>query len=278
MAASKPKDTGLLRLQVVLARAGIASRRKSEELITSRRVTVNGKVVSKLGTRVNPNKDHVQVDGKPIAKAPSTMLYILLNKPKGVLTAVEDDRGRPVVRDLLRGIKERVYPVGRLDWNTEGVLLLTNDGDLTHKLMHPSYEVPRVYRVKVRGIPDTKTLIRLRRGIMLDDGRSPPALIKRLEDTGTNSWLEITVREGRNRLIRRMCQAVGHPVNKLERTSFGGLKTHGLKPGQWRYLLKTELTRLKRVPKVTKKKVTKKPAKKSPRKTMGKARGTSGRG
>lgn len=233
-----------VRLQVVLARAGVASRRKCEDLIRQGRVTVNGKTVKELGTRVNPAIDHVKVNGKRVETAPEPLVYILLNKPKGTLSAASDDTDRPVVTGLLKGVSERVFPVGRLDWDTEGVLLLTNDGDLAHKLTHPKFEVPRTYEVKVRGMPIAETLERMRTGVYLEDGRTPPATVKRLDSTDKNAWLEITVHEGRNRLIRRMCQAVGHPVMKLRRVRFAGLTVTGLAPGQWRYLRDRELARL----------------------------------
>lgn len=234
-----------MRLQVALARAGVASRRKSEELIVEGRVTVNGETITQLGSKVGPD-DHIKVDGKLLQRQPREPVYILFNKPRETITAVTDDRGRRVVMDFLKEVKERVFPVGRLDWDTEGVLLITNDGDLANKLTHPSYEVPRTYRAKVRGVPDAKTLEKMRTGVYLDDGRTEPADVKVVERTEANSWLEITVREGRNRLVRRLCQAVGHPINKLRRTRYANLKTTGLRPGQWRYLTSQEVERLRR--------------------------------
>jgi pseudouridine synthase len=239
-------DSGAIRLQLVLSRAGVASRRKAEDLIVAGRVRVNGKVVTQLGTKVDPSESAIKVDGKLLGAAPQRPVYLLMNKPRGVLTAAVDADGRPVVTQLIRGIRQRVFPVGRLDLDTEGLLLLTNDGELAHKLTHPSFGVPRTYHAKVSGKPDARTLERMRKGVRLEDGPSGPARVRFVKPTDTNAWLEITVSEGRNRLIRRLCQAVGHPVSKLKRVSYGGLKLRGLSPGGWRELTDSEVAWLRK--------------------------------
>ncbi len=235
----------LQRLQKIISSAGIASRRKAEELIIQGRVRVNRKTVVEPGTRADPERDRIEVDGKVISlKGPR--VYILLNKPRGFISAVSDPRRRPVVTDLLKRVRERVYPVGRLDFDSEGALLLTNDGELAGRLIHPRYRVPKKYLVKVSDVPDERDLERLRKGVLLEDGRTLPARVRLVRKTKKNSWLEITVSEGRNRLIRRMCGKVGHPVLKLKRTSFAGIGPGRLRPGEWRYLRPDEVKRLKK--------------------------------
>lgn len=235
------------RLQKLISKAGIASRREAEKLILSKRVTVNGKVVVELGTKVDPDKDKVLVDGKPIAN--EKHVYFMLNKPKGVITSMKDERGRKTVVDLLSEVKERVYPVGRLDYQTEGLLLLTNDGELTNRLLHPRYEIYKTYIAKVRGIPGEEKLDLLRAGIRLEDGMAAPAIVKRIEilpEEGTTT-LEITIHEGRNRQVRRMCEAIGYPVKALKRVAFASLTTAGLRRGQYRELSKEEISMLKAI-------------------------------
>ena len=232
----------------MIAAAGVTSRRKAEELIVEGRVTVNGKTVTRLGTKVDPFSDRIEVDDNVISgKGARKKTYILLNKPKGVISALIDPEGRPVVTDLLKRIKGRVYPVGRLDYDAEGALLLTNDGDLANKLIHPRYSVSKRYHVKVRGVPDEKKLHRLATGVSLEDGRTLPAKSRLINKTnvGENSWIELTVTEGRNRLVKRMCQKVGHPVQKLKRISFAGIGVKGLKLGEFRFLTPAEIQRLK---------------------------------
>ncbi|MCK9910743.1 rRNA pseudouridine synthase, partial [Microbacteriaceae bacterium K1510] len=217
------------RLQKVLAQAGVASRRSCEELITQGRVRVNGKVVLELGTKVDPHADNIEVDGRPIKQEQKT--YILLYKPTGVITSLSDPQGRQVVTDLLTGVKERVYPVGRLDYDTSGLLLLTNDGELANRLAHPSFEIDKVYRARVKGIPTPAKIKQLAAGILLDDGMTAPGEAQLLEvDQAKNQALiQLTIHEGRNRQVRRMCEAVGHPVITLARIQVGFLTLHGVK-------------------------------------------------
>ena len=223
----------------MLARAGIGSRRACEELIAEGRVTVNGGP-ARLGHQVDPEKDLVEVDGKAIGIAPGLVHY-LLNKPQGVVTTVTDTHGRPTVVELVPA-EPRVFPVGRLDTDTEGLLLLTNDGELTHRLTHPSFGVEKEYIAQVEGVPPPSALRRLREGVELDDGRTAPAKVGALGP----SLLRITIHEGRNRQVRRMCEAVGHPVVRLVRTRIGPLADRRLKPGEWRVLTTAEVRSLER--------------------------------
>jgi pseudouridine synthase len=233
------------RLQKVLARAGVASRRASERFIVDGRVTVNGRVVTELGTRVDPERDAIKVDGRRLRTAPRAHHYLVVHKPRGYVTTLSDPQGRPTVRDLVRGIRRRVYPVGRLDLDSEGLLLLTDDGDLARELMDPRSRVPKTYHVKVQGTPDAAALSRLRRGVVLDGRRTLPARIK-IVRPGRNPWLEVTLVEGRNRQVRRMCQAVGHRVAKLRRVRLGPLDLGRMTPGDCRPLTAEELRELRR--------------------------------
>ena len=217
------------RLQKVLARAGLASRRASEELIAEGRVRVNG-VVAELGRRIDPEADEVTVDGVPVPVAPGLVHY-LLNKPRGVVTTAADPQGRPVVVALVPD-EPRVFPVGRLDADTEGLLILTNDGGFAHRLTHPSFGVPKEYLAEVEGTPSRGALRRLREGVELEDGPTVPATVS----TAGPHLLRITIHEGRNRQVRRMCEAVGHPVRRLVRTRIGPLHDRSLRPGAWREL------------------------------------------
>ncbi|MDF2570760.1 MAG: rluB, partial [Sporomusa sp.] len=237
----------LERLQKVIAQAGIASRRDAEELITAGRVTVNGKVVTELGTKIEPRRARVTVDGKPL-KA-EKYVYILLNKPKGVVTTLEDPRGRKTVADIVAKIPERIYPVGRLDYNTEGLLLLTNDGDVAYALTHPSHEIAKTYLVKVEGFPPEEKLDKLRVGIKLEDGVTAPAKINvvDIDQEKELTTLEIIIYEGKNRQIRRMCEAIGYPVKNLKRVQYAFLTLEGLRRGQYRQLLAGEVEQLKRL-------------------------------
>ncbi|MET0904334.1 MAG: pseudouridine synthase [Acidimicrobiales bacterium] len=228
-----------VRLQKVLAQAGLGSRRACEELIERRRVRVNGDVAV-LGRRVDPEHDVVEVDGAQIGVKPGLVHY-LLHKPIGVITTVSDPQGRPTVIDLVPA-EPRVFPVGRLDGDSEGLLLLTNDGDLTHRLTHPSFGVDKEYLAEVSGHPSRGALARLRDGVELDDGMTAPAKVAQLDDR----LLRITIHEGRNRQVRRMCEAVGHPVVRLVRTRIGPLTDRRLKPGQWRTLAQDEVRALER--------------------------------
>ncbi|HEV7861504.1 MAG TPA: pseudouridine synthase [Acidimicrobiia bacterium] len=229
------------RLQKVLARAGFGSRRACEELIGDGRVEVNGEVAV-LGRRVDPDHDRVTLDGVTIPLRPG-LVYYLLNKPAKVVTTASDPEGRPTVMDLVPG-EPRVFPVGRLDWDTEGLLLLTNDGDLAHGLTHPSRGVPKTYLVEVSGTPSRAAIRRLREGVDLDDGRTAPAQARVAQTTPAGTAVEIVIHEGRNRQVRRMCEAVGHPVRRLVRTRFGPLVDRRLAPGQWRPLSHTEIRAL----------------------------------
>lgn len=237
----------LERLQKVIAQAGVASRRDAEDLIKAGRVTVNGKTVTELGSKIEPKRDRVSVDGKPL-KA-EKYVYILLNKPKGVITTLEDPRGRKTVADLVAAIPERVYPVGRLDYNTEGLLIMTNDGDLTYALTHPSHEIAKTYLAKVHGYPPEEKLDKLRAGIKLEDGITAPAKINivAIDQEKQLTTLEITIYEGKNRQIRRMCEAIGFPVKNLKRVKFAFLTLEGIRRGQYRQLLAGEVEELKRL-------------------------------
>jgi 23S rRNA pseudouridine2605 synthase len=225
-----------MRLNAYLARAGIASRRGAEELIRAGRVRVNGEVAG-LATFVEP-RDAVELDGNPIEPEPLT--YVLLHKPAGVVTTARDPQGRPTVVGLV-GHERRVVPVGRLDADTTGALLLTNDGPLAHRLMHPRYEVDKVYEAEVEGEPSDETLAQLAEGVELDDGRTAPARVRRLGP----SLVELTIHEGRKHQVKRMLQAVGHPVRRLHRNRYAGLTLDGLAPGEWRELTSDEVKRLR---------------------------------
>ncbi|KYZ77473.1 pseudouridine synthase [Anaerosporomusa subterranea] len=233
------------RLQKVISQAGIASRRESESIITAGRVTVNGKVVTELGVKVDPVKDKVRVDGKLIRG--EKLVYLLLFKPKGVVSTLSDPEGRETVAQLVSDAPQRVYPVGRLDYNTEGALLLTNDGELTHALLHPSRHVKKTYIARVKGIPAEEKLDKLRTGIKLDDGMTAPAEVYLLEadQQKGDARIEITIHEGRNHQVRRMCDAIGYSVKQLKRVSFAFLTLEGLKRGQYRSLTDDEVKKLK---------------------------------
>ncbi len=230
-----------------MARAGVGSRRTCEELIRQGRVRVNGQTITTLGTRVDPLQDRIVVDDQPLA-APASLIYLLLHKPPGYLSTTDDPRGRPTVLDIV-SISQRIYPVGRLDMNSEGLLLLTNDGPLTQRLTHPRYQHEREYKTLVRGQPRRRALQALRQGIELEDGRTSPARVHLIENEpapkGT-TWLSISLREGRKRQIRRMCAAVGHPVQRLIRVRTGPLHLGTLKPGQSRRLTRQEIKALKK--------------------------------
>jgi 23S rRNA pseudouridine2605 synthase len=235
------------RLQKIIAAAGVASRRKAEELITSGLVQVNGQTVTELGTKADPEHDHIRVNGK-LLQGPERFTYIVLNKPKGYVTTVSDPEKRPTVMDLVRGVKGRVYPVGRLDWASEGLLILTNDGALANALMKAASNVAKTYVVKVAGIPDTAKLDKLRRGVSIAEKggrrvRTAPALIRLIRE-GDNPWLEVTIVEGRNRQVRKMFEEVGHHVEKIRRVKYGPLSLD-MPPGEFRSLTLEEVARLK---------------------------------
>src|SRR5947209_11128681 len=238
----------LERLQKIIAHAGFASRREAESMIRDGRVTVNGRVVTELGSKADSERDHIKVDGKLITRS-ETHRYILLYKPKEVMTTVEDPQGRRTVIDLVRGVRERIYPVGRLDFHSEGLVLLTNDGDLAYKVSHPTHGSVKIYNVKVRGVPDERLVDKLRRGITLEGKRTLPCQIERIKTTGKtedqgNSWFEVKLREGRTQQIRKMFQALGHPVSKLRRVAIGPISDPKLTPGVWRELTKQEVKML----------------------------------
>ena len=236
-----------VRLQKVIAQAGVASRRKAEELIVQGRVVVNGKKVKRLGTTVDPATDVVVVDGKPL-RMQAPLRYVLLHKPRGYITTCQDEHRRPTVFDLLKRQLVRLFPVGRLDMNSEGVLLLTNDGRLAHRLLHPRYEIPRTYLVHVDGIVSHDNLERLRHGVVLDDGRTLPAEIQVVRPAEKTCWLRMTLREGRPRQIHRMLQRCGgYGVKRLQRVAMGPLTLAGLRPGASRTLEALEVVRLYRL-------------------------------
>jgi pseudouridine synthase len=237
----------MMRLQKVLSTAGIASRRAAETLITQGRVTVNGRTVTELGSKADPSADDIRVDGRRV-KGPEQLRYLLLNKPRGVVTTRSDPGHRRTVLDLV-GVREYVYPAGRLDYDSEGLLILTNDGDLAARLTHPRHGVEREYRAWVLGVPDEEDLERLRRGIPLDGHRTQPAIVGLLRagrgKLAGHAQLSFVIHEGRNRQVRRMCEAIGHPVTALARVRFGPISDRTLKPGEWRDLTAGEVTRLK---------------------------------
>lgn len=239
---------GAVRLQKLLSMAGVASRRTAEVLIAEGRVTVNGAVVATLGAKAVPGRDEVKVDGRRIG-AVQRARYILLNKPRGYVTTRRDPEGRRTVLDLLGGVREYVYPVGRLDYDTEGLLLLTSDGDLAARLTHPRHEVPRVYEAIVAGVPDDAAIAELRRGVYLDGRRTAEADVSRGPTIGKGreqtTKLVLTLFEGRNRQVREMCARVGHPVRTLQRVRMGSLTLRGLPVGAWRDLTPAEVETLR---------------------------------
>jgi 23S rRNA pseudouridine2605 synthase len=235
------------RLQKIIAAAGIASRRKAEELITGGLVSVNGQVVTELGSKADPERDHIRVNGK-LLHGPERHTYLLMNKPKGYVTTLSDPEHRPTVMDLLHGVGARVYPVGRLDYASEGLLLLTNDGEFANRLMKAASHVPKTYMVKVAGTPSPEGLARLREGLSIatDRGRrvrTAPAKIRVIRDSA-NPWYEVTLTEGRNRQIRRMFEEIGHHVEKIKRVRYGPLQLD-VHPGEFRKLTPEEVARLK---------------------------------
>lgn len=232
------------RIQKILSRCGIASRRKAENMILEGRVSVNG-VVATLGMKADIAKDHIKVDGKLIRGA-EFPVYLIFNKPKGCITSLYDPDGRSTVKDYLSGVKAKVYPVGRLDYNSEGLLLLTNDGELTDAILHPGQKIPKTYHVKVDGFLKEKDILKLQKGIKLEDGITAPAEVRLIRKTDANSWVEITIHEGRKRQIRRMFERIGHPVIKLKRVRINGIELGNLPSGTFRYLTPEEVKRLKK--------------------------------
>ena len=242
----------LERLQKLISRSGLASRRKAEEWIIEGRVTVNGKVVRELGSKADWTTDHIKVDGKAV-RPPSRLVYLALHKPRGYVTTRSDPEGRPTVMDLIKKLSERVYPVGRLDYHSEGLLLLTNDGNFANQIISASSGILKTYWVKVKGLPDEKRIEELRQGILLDGRRTLPARIHRLRTTSrgareasANSWYEVILSEGRQNQLRRMFERIGHPVQKLMRVRIGPIVLGNLPPGQARQLTPNEVREVTR--------------------------------
>ena len=231
-----------MRLQQYMASCGVASRRASEAIISAGRVTINGRIAS-LGQSVNPSTDDVRVDGQSIAK--DDKVYIILNKPRGVVTTVKDTHGRKTVMHFVEDVPARVFPVGRLDYDVEGALLMTNDGDLAFKLTHPKYRIEKLYRVRVKGNVSKETARELEKGVILDDGKTAPAKVKILSAEEWASDFELTLTEGRKREVKRMCMHVGHPVLALERIAFAGISAKDLAHGKWRVLTPSEVKGLR---------------------------------
>jgi len=233
------------RLQKIIAHAGVASRRAAERLITAGRVRVNGRIITELGTRADPRKDKIEVDGKRLVR--EKPVYYLVHKPREMVTTLKDPEGRASLGDLLKHIPERVYPVGRLDYHTSGALLVTNDGALTEALLHPKKKVPKIYAAKLKGFLDVPELDKLRNGVTLDDGYvTAKCELFVIREEQRNTWVQITLYEGKNRQIHRMAEAIGHPVQRLARLEFAGMSSEGLRPGEYRPLVKKELDKLKK--------------------------------
>ncbi len=235
----------LERLQKIISRAGITSRRKAEQLLLEGRIRVNGKVVAELGSKADPERDHIKVDGK-LLRQPVESVYLMLNKPRNCVTTLSDPQRRPTVMGCLRGVRERVYPVGRLDYHSEGLLLMTNDGDFANLVLTGGERVPKTYLVKVNGKPGEEALRKFREGIMLDGRKTLPAQIRQSEP-GANPWFEVTLMEGRQNQIRRMFRRLGFLVEKLKRARIGFLELGGLGPGEHRPLTPAEVKRFRRL-------------------------------
>jgi len=232
------------RLQKIIARSGLTSRRAAEEFITAGRVRVNGRIVNELGAKADPRKDKIEVDGTRLVAEPP--VYIVLHKPKNVVSTLNDPEGRPTVAEYVRNAGARVYPIGRLDFATSGVLLMTNDGDFSNAMLHPKGGVPKTYVVKVHGVMDDEDAQVWRKGVELEDGKTMPADVRIMRHEGDKTWMEVTLREGRNQQIRRMGEATRFPVMRLARLSFAGVTSEGLLPGKWRLLTLDELLEIKK--------------------------------
>jgi len=235
-----------IRLQKVIARAGISSRRKAEELIQSGQVTVNGEVVTKLGTRVDPSQDHIKISGKHLP-APAPDMFLILNKPSGVVSTLQDPEGRPTIKHLLPKASLRVFPVGRLDFDSEGLLLLTNNGEVAQACLHPSHHVLKTYLIKIKGVLEDSEILQLKRGLPLEDGQTAPAKIRKAGKAEANSWVEMTIHEGRKHQVKRMLEYLGHPVIRLKRIQFGPLNLGSLPLGESRFLTDKEANALRQL-------------------------------
>lgn len=233
-----------VRLQKFLAEAGVASRRKAEELIVMGKIEVNGKVVTELGTKIDDKKDEVFYQNQKVS-IKQNMVYIMLHKPEGYVTTVKDQFQRPTVMDLIHNISERIYPVGRLDYDTSGLLLLTNDGDMTYRLTHPKHNIEKTYEAKLFGTPSEQDRIQFRRGVVIDSRRTEPAKLEILQSGEKYSIVRIVIQEGRNRQVRKMCEAIKHPVAQLKRTGTGSLFLRDLPKGKYRNLTQKEIQYLK---------------------------------
>jgi 23S rRNA pseudouridine2605 synthase len=234
------------RVQKILAEMGIASRRRADEMVLEGRVIVNGKVAVP-GTKADPSVDHIRLDGKLLTGKKETKVYYIMNKPVNVMTTLEDPEGRPTVKDFFGRIRSKVFPVGRLDFDSEGLLIFTNDGELAHGILHPSKKIPKTYKVKIKGLLEEKDVKRLTNGMHLADGKTAPAKLRKLKKLKENSWVEITITEGRKRQVRRMFDHVGHSVIKLIRTRVGKLDLGHLPSGEMRPLTSDEITTLKEI-------------------------------
>ncbi|MBC7360295.1 MAG: rRNA pseudouridine synthase [Desulfacinum sp.] len=244
MGSREKKGAGKIRLHKYIAQAGLASRREAERWIQEGRVSVNGRVVTQLGVSVDPSRDRVEVDGRRVEPS-AEKVVLLLHKPRYCLTTVKDPRGRPTVMDVLGEVPWRVFPVGRLDWDATGALLLTNDGELANRLLHPRYGVPKTYEVKVQGVPSQEALEKLRSGVRLEEGVTAPARVEVLKRGEKATWIRMVLHQGWYRQIKRMGLAVGCPVLKIHRTAYGPIKLGTLRVGHWRPLRRGELDRLR---------------------------------
>jgi pseudouridine synthase len=233
-----------IRLNKFLAQAGVASRREVDRMIVGGKIKVNGRVVRTLGTKIDDEKDRVEFEDKRV-KREEEMVYLVLNKPPGYLVTLKDPFHRPTIKELLPSLKQRIYPVGRLDYDSEGLLLLTNDGELAYRLTHPRYRVPKNYIVEVRGVPDSSKISRLEKGITMDGKKTSPARIAKLSGSTKETLLKIEIHEGRKREVKRMFEAVGHRVLHLKRVGFGGMGLGKLQTGKWRFLTRREVNSLK---------------------------------
>lgn len=239
-------NDGLIRLNKFIAEAGICSRRQADLLIKSGRVILNGKTIIELGIKINPSIDIIEINHKKLTTENQPFVYLILNKPRGILTTVKDPFNRPTVMDLIHDMRERVYPVGRLDQDSEGLLLFTNDGELANRLIHPRHKIKKLYQVWVQGQPTASDIERLRQGIPIDSRMTLPCRIQRLHADETSTQFEIEIREGRKRQIRRMFQAIGQEVIRLKRVQIGPIKLERLPVGKWRYLTEQEIKAIKK--------------------------------